>query len=348
MTSQSIWSLPFYIKNKFSVFYLPINLQYNELFTSISSLYFDNMTNPFKLERNGITVNVREIYAQLNFTNIVVNFTLYNVMENSIFSGLEKGFPFALNMTHYSMNLVYQLKLQGYTDKLIITFDPFNNISYFGDIPYKVIYQKHQYKWKINPAINSWGIQMSQIYITNNKDSVLYNLGLENFLYFQTIEERVYFPSQFINFLKNEVFADYIKSSQCLYSNSTSLHYFTCYYTQTIKDYKINFILGNMLITFKLEEIMGIISDDESNFKSFTLRENPHGYWAIGVMFLRKFVSVFDYENKEIILFSDQEFKLVGINHKANSIRIKFLLFLIIVDLLGICLIWRIKFKFKV
>lgn len=234
-----------------------------------------------------------------------------------------------------SLSLVHLLYQQKKIDKL--QFGMYiNRVGYyregklmFGGITNDIT-SKYPYSASCKAISDkeSWGCSLDVVKFTLNKVSYTYINTYP--LSFQTNENRILVPDNFIEYLLNSLFKDYIDKKICVYAGYGINKRFKCRCDNKLTNTfpNITFRFNNNYFTLGYRELF----QQYMNGCSFIIEGNDNGKnaWILGTGFLSNYVELFDYETDTITFFSAHPFTLNGktINHKGI---VKYLYLLIII-----------------
>lgn len=202
-----------------------------------------------------------------------------SVIHRFIKDGLieTKAFGFYYNLTNQSANLY----LGGLPDELI------SNYPYLKSCP--VAKNSSTY----NPY---WGCDFTEV--------VMGDIRYKNshFSYFQSNVEYIYAPVEFQMFLVDSYFKPFIQNKTCIFHSESSSMFFDCDCNQIKEQPPIIFKFKGFEVSFSIEEM----SLKHGNFCYFNIEKNieDENSWKFGILFLQKFVSLFDLETDTITFYS--------------------------------------------
>lgn len=319
--------------------------------------------------KKNIEITVQEIFdiIEFKYTNTTSHayFSYYATdSKNEIKSKLGMGAKF--NDTTFS--IIHQLKQYNFIDYLSFAFHPLdihsinapqfgipysNGKMIIGDIP---IIQEDNYGFcKINSTQSKWSCKLKSISIGN---SFIYVNNDDTISYFQSNTFRINTPKDFMLFLKNKVFHDYINRDICEFQFLDTEYLYTfdlikcnCQYVSEMP--MMSFTFGNFVFSIKMSSLF-LHSGKfcESLFVSYNKDE-----WVFGTAFVDKYITMFDYEREDVIFYT---FPLGGIIQEvgnksqymkiSNNHHMSLYCFVIacILNLIGIILDIIIKYKNKI
>lgn len=308
------------------------------------------------LDNDNSSALAEEIIDQAQFPSnayVIDNYTFYLVDYESKKNLPRNGFAFGYKYKNDQFSIVHLLYQQRKIDHLAYGFhlskEKYRVVYgqlYLGGIPQQEIIGKQMGKCKVSLNHNHWGCDLSKIFIENMTNTdVYYNNTAE--VIFQIGDERIIAPDNFIQFLSETVFKEYIDERKCIYHNSTSSKYFDCYYGVIGKLPKLHFSFSNFAIVINLNELWWI-DEFYCEFLIKSSNQKKSNNWIFGSLFMINKLLLFDYEKNEISVYSDKDI-IVYDSMKNNDYKKSILCFYIISLFFGIlgCLI-QIIIKLKI
>ena len=157
---------------------------------------------------------------QIGLKTFEDNLTFMKTIENYFYSLNSKGiaylnqFSFSYTITDHRMNLVSQLYSYSLINKKSFGFDINKNskgLMYFGSFPEEFIRNKTKGFCKMKDNQEYWGCDINKVIVNKevyeNKEEML----------FITNETRIYAPQNFMNFLTDNIFKEYLRTKTCSY-----------------------------------------------------------------------------------------------------------------------------------
>lgn len=207
--------------------------------------------------------------------SIIQRFINYGLIES-------KAFGLYYNLTNQNATLF----LGGLPDDLI------GNYPYMKSCPVA----------KINSTYNPyWGCELTEV--------VMGELRYRNshFSFFQSNVEYIYAPVEFQTFLLDYYFKPFIENKTCIFHSESVSMFFDCDCNQIKYQPPIVFKFKEFDVSFSIEEM----SLKHGNFCYFDIEKNTEDAhtWKFGILFLQKFVSLFDIETDTITFYSLTSFE---------------------------------------
>lgn len=210
---------------------------------------------------------------------------------------------------------------------------------FFGDLPESKTKDKYPNFLKVSGKYHFWDIKCSQIILGDindkSKTEDMYIVN-QNIAYVSTSTKNIEIPEEDYNKIIEKYLKRYIDDNTCQ-KDSYGKEQIIC--PETIRNQlgKITFIIEgkayemdgtDLLYKFDKVYVFGIVKNINNN------------NWVLGVVFLWKYYSVFDYEGQRVILYSDKELQEYNNSTIIFSGAIKgIFISLIIIGVLGIGLV---------
>lgn len=218
---------------------------------------------------------------------------------------------FSLGMSDYKLSLTHILKEQKLIDRNIFSFEFYNNTNegflHFGTLPHSIT-SKYKYKGNIKMINNNsnnilWEFNLNYF----NVNGTLYNVKVDDDddnrkgnSFFRSIDNNILIPSSYYKDVLSNLIGNSIDDSSCRFHSQ---------YQQYTCDCDEMNIVGN--IVFGIGDVE-IVFEGRSLFKVYDLycilliKENTLGNeWVFGTTFMDRFLISFDYQTKEVTLYSN-------------------------------------------
>lgn len=294
----------------------------NETFYVYNTIFFSQIRNDlFNLEYQNITIN---------------NFSFYYIKTIDIENGC---LGLSWSFTNYSLSLIHKMKEQGIINKLAFGFSSIDNnrMIYFGETKEKTSNYKFKAEIPIDTSHSSWGNQLDYIIINN----IRYNIN--QYSAFQTSHEPIFVPKKFFDMIKEKYFTNLFKNGICVLANKRDVKRIECFRENF--DMEINFVFGlkGIIFTFNSQNIFDTFSDTVT----FLIQTNDRykDQWILGNLFFNKYFSVFDYEDKSVSFYSNEEAFQYYVDKTYNSKNISKTLLIIIIVFNSFLVIYFSFFK---
>ena len=232
------------------------------------------------------------------------------------------GLAFHVDNPKYSF--IHQLYNHRYIDKLLFAFVPnkrFYNSGeiFYGGLPEEKIKDKYITHCSVS---DHWGCSLQGMKIGNK----LYEFN-EKYIHFETQYQKIFLHKNIFDIIVKNYLNEYIQKQQCYMNNER--YFCTCSYIDSFSN--MSFILDEHEFIFTAHELF----EQEGLNCYFIIQENTKTYYDIfGTYFLRKYITIFDYENKTISFYDDEPFTEQNSNKGDGSIIVKMVYLFISISLL--------------
>lgn len=287
--------------------YFPIDQQ-NEA-SYFNSIRYNslNVIKTNSIIENNKTFKREHIYDKIKLRKYIFNLSFYKVhygIEDKKFGGIS----LSLSYKDTEFSTIHQLKRQGLIDELIYAFVPMGSISgylYLGGSPDNFIKDNRQFILKMNN--NYWGSNLHYVifddgniedndFIYPNKDKMIFQAGLGY----------IYAPQKFFDMFIDKYLKELFKNELCkIVTIDINEKAIECY-KEDIKQIRfpkyIDFIIEDFIFRIDLEIFMFSYSN---KIRIEIRQEEEHNdRWVLGASFLSNYISVYDYDKKEIIFYN--------------------------------------------
>lgn len=331
--------------------YYDINLQNENSYTDrISPKKLEIISTDYIIVNNtNYTRNL--LYEEIEIESYKLSMYWYNIPQPLVGNINYTGMSFALKPKNESFSLIHILKKDNRIDKMIMALEISNNIGvmYLGMVPES--FEKMPYKGEIRVKSGFWGCNINKIYFTDKHNANITNKYIVNKrnVLIQTGKNEIVVSKDFFSYIKENILKEYYKKGLCFDRVLSKIGYVTidCLTRAKINEglpYYFNIEIEDYVYSMNIEELM--YQYKTMNFESFVrigiaTHLDESDVWMIGAIFLKKFNSVFDYENKIVKLYSQlprirkiAKNQYINVNWKDN-IRL-FILTIVILMIGGI------------
>lgn len=173
---------------------------------------------------------------------------------------------------------------------------------------------------KVVQKDTKWNIALSKI-IVNDK---VYQKN--QIAYFRTNLQRILAPRKFILYLRDNLFAPYIKNHTCLFLDNDLFSRFECREVDEIlnQNFEISFVINNKKFPLlKKDWFYHGVYD-----YVFLVGENKENDdWVLGGCFIEEYFPIFDYDNRELVFHSKVELENYndGENYRRTCLKMTLL-----------------------
>lgn len=280
-------------------FNFPDKSETKKVLSNNDTLYFPNRRSiqPDKIIDKTIIVNTDKN------NNITIDFLLYYLQYKISLDNEAIGL--AYKFKEQSLSLIHNLYLNDYIDRLSFGFvinDDKRGLLYFGSIPDKLIKNSYKTKLKVDESKNTWGAKVTKVgdYINND------------YAYFNSGDELILAPYDYLSFIENVYLKDYISNKTCQRNvDESTRDYIKIYYSCDCN--YISYVAGFDIIIdghrfeLKNEELFTTYYRD-CRFVIEHKTSNPD-QWVFGAHFIRQYNILFDYEDSSITFYTDKPIK---------------------------------------
>lgn len=268
-----------------------------QIISDNDTLYFSNKRS---LKANKISD--KTVIIENENRNITLDFIAYHLEYKVSLDSDAIGL--AYKFKDNSMSLVHTLYLNKYIDKLSFGFvvNKDEGFIYFGNLPDKIIKNSYETKIKVDDTQNKWGVKLSKV-------GGYYNI---DYAYFNSGEELILAPYDYLSFIENVVLKDYLENKTCQRNIDESTKDYVKIYYSCDCNY-IRYIKGlDFIIEGHRFEL-----NNENLFSSFYRecrfviehKTNYPNQWVLGAHFMKKYKILFDYEESTITFYTDKPIK---------------------------------------
>ena len=293
-----------------------------------------NNTFPIKIINEETKGELLETSIKFQNTNITLSsFPFYFVMNRGI-PGFD-SFPLAFSFKNKSLSIIHTLYENNIIDSLSFGFSYQENEQYLyiGALPEDLSNEyKDKKTIKVDKEYKTWGT------VINNITMGKYTFNTKYYGYFQANTFPISAPKEFITFLYEIVFKEYLEQGQCTIVQESFTKYISCQCNILNEMNDTQIFFDDTLIPISIKYL---IKSNNSNRCTLQIKENEIDKdiekFIFGISFLSQYPSLFDYEDESITFFSNKPFN--QLNEISFSIHKKILTVLIILIVLNIILL---------
>lgn len=319
-TSIYIDKFSFKVYEKISQQMTASYLNVNEI-KEISVFEIDEIIIDSKSYQRGLLIE------DLRIGNLTTQVSFYGVPKMDF---QKNAISFPLHPKNELFSIVHQLKKSNQIEKMKYTFVPdgdgdISGKMYIGNLQ-SSFFDKDKSKGECRVTGESWGCNLQLVYfmdsLSNKYKKNRYFINNEYALFDCNILG-IEVPFIFLEFITNNLLNDLFNNNQCWFTGKK--RHIQCEELSKLKKFLpkwINFVFDNQAYAIEMKSIIG--KDYEDPRKSaLYIFENADNKWIFGGLFLRNFVSSFDYEDKMIMLYSN--FTVREINVEKERIYTSYL-----------------------
>ena len=299
---------------------------------------------PYNAERHKVTLLSNDI----NITNFDF-FFLSNATR--FITGDNLGL--AYESRYSDMSLIQSMKAQGLIDKLQFGFSKKliddNGVIYFGGIDDSILRLYEHASCKINEHSTFWGCNLRYIYLDGNA-TIGYVVKGES--HFSSSTEKIFVPSSFFDFLKKKYFDSLIERNECSYEGNTNKKELCCKCNQVNDLLKITFVIDSIAFTFDSRHLFDKLFDYcYFIIKADDKKTNNGQNWILGSRFYSRYYTFFDYEDKSVNFYQDEDFDYVDINkfleNQTNIYKVYMIITICLVSSIALIINIITKIKYR-
>ena len=254
-----------------------------------------------------------EVKDSMHFPNnqTLPNFTFYTIKDSRGYNSRVGGFGLAHKFTDYKYSLVHQLHNEGLITKRSFAFVPpsstNNGMFYIGGIPSNETHNKLISKCKVAGSYANWACKLSYIFmgdISYVYDNIYYHN--DDYAFFQSAESRILVPHKFIQYLETHTLKQHLESGDCIKELYGMNQRFQCNCKVKETFPKMSFVFDSVAYTLTNEDLFVVDHGDVCNLGMVSnhIRKNN---WIFGTKLIGKFISEFDFDEKEVRFYYDKE-----------------------------------------
>ena len=306
----------FYVGNKSRFFLIELEKNFTHISDSNYEQYNSSMlkviTKDTKVSVNHNPIEADIVSERFQFLTepfiLETHLTFYYTSSKRLVSSDSLGMAYQFDNEDYS--LIHRLYKEKKIKEKVFGFEykaQNKGYLYFGGIPKEITEKKYKAYCPVSDESNDWNCKMKRITIGNN----YYEFdGEGDIFFFETGQNRISAPGRFINYMKRELFKPYFDKKECTRID-TSVGTITVrieckkYAIETFPSF--NFEINGFLFTLTKDDLF----DCTDTICVLNINQNIvwEEKWVFGNCFLSKYITLFDYGNKQITFFSDRVIK---------------------------------------
>ena len=300
--------------------FYPINQQ-------VDASYFSKRLHKISLNIKGtdaLMINNSQytryhLNEKIAFSNVNSTICYYSLVEPPVNNPYYNGISFSLDYYNESFSIMHQLKKDKKIEHMVYAFTPtISAVGYFyiGGIPNDTINNRHRNKGKCKVNGGQWGCSLTSVYFSNDNSNKQYKYVNKNKMIFQSGYRAIYAPSSFFNHMKDTFLKPFFDNKSCYVKD---YYFYNCRLIEcenkteiyTSLPTYIHFTIEHYIYSFPMKHLYDIKSD----------MFNPTGYiriyiveskskeekdvWILVGGFIMNYISIFDYDNREVTFYSD-------------------------------------------
>ena len=237
-------------------------------------------------------------------------------------------FPYFDSDVNY--NLFYSLKITKSTNTYnwYLNFTEKESKMVIDILPHELNNKYKEEKLKLTKAINDgyyfiWALEFSSIYYDNEKNNISLVENARAKIDFDI--NYILAPNETGKYLENVFFEHYYKKSICFKEEiNIDRYYYYFIYCKNTKEFDSKAFKTIYFKSFSLNSIFELNYNDlfiiENNYIYFLIFFQKESFWTFGELFLRKYILVFNHDQKTIGFYQNNvENKNENNNDDSNS-----------------------------
>ena len=266
----------------------------------------------------------------LNENNITLNdFPFYYIPDKNLLQQFD-SIPLKYKFKNESFSIVHHLynnyHISHRSFSIYINNKESISIIYFGGIPQNILNQyKYKTSIKVRQDYSTWGCTLHKVNIS------LYSYTVNGYVSFQSNINTTYVPSTFMYYLRNTIFSRYILNKSCEMITYTNPQKFVCLCSMLYDFPDVWFHIENVALSLTKDDLFTPGSFEKCIFLMQWKKDFSAG-WELGLPFLTKYLTNFDYDNSLITFHSNEQFEFhYEYGYNDFSLEYKNLCFLMII-----------------
>ena len=333
-----------YIGEPSKLFLFDLDLSRNASLV-LSPFYDKNKSKAHKLKGmftktiNDKYYTFEKILDKYTFINGNKNETIYDfqfLVTSSVQSIFEASLSLSLTYDDYNYSLLHQLKKRDMINKKqfgIKIYPEFLTGSLFlGGIPSETINDMNGIVIKANESYYTWGFNFDKIQINDN---IYYT---DAYVYLQANIKTIKVTKDFFIYLNQTILSDYYKNSTCYLSiYSFADREIKCREKEIMFFPNIELIVQGKTLLITKSDIFQCFME----FCSLEIKISEN--WVLGYSFYQKYITLFDYDTKEITFYKHRDIIELGVE-KFNVFK-QLIILICVILFINLMLICGIKIK---
>ena len=267
------------------------------------------------------------------------NFPIHVLDDSNDMDNYFDGFPLAYSFTNNNNSIIEYLY-----SREMIEHKGFGISKVKGELPSYLfiggfsddVKKAFPYVSKCKIKNNQWGCQLDKVIINNHKE--FYNTYD---LVFQANHMEIYAPEEYNEYLYQDIIRHYVENKTCSYNKNKELYLCDC--GIIYKFPTMHFIIEGINFTFVARELFSNYNK-QCEFNIVSNKKNAN-QWEFGTIFLRKYVTYFDYDHSEILFYTKKQ--LIKQNKPIHSAVMFSCILFIIIGIIHLAYIRIIKVSTK-
>ena len=272
---------------------------------SVKTIVFDLNSTEFKGIEYKDKIKIAQAESYFNYT--IIDDFHFIVLDDNELIFVSSSLSFALRPKDETYSLVHLLKKQNVINKK--QFSLYSNRTgikgqiFFGDVNHAII-ETNNYVFttelKVKGDKNVWDVQFSHIFIGDIKNKNY--LSNSNGAYISTTTKYIQVPLNDFEFIVEKYVQKLLDDKDCAI-DPYGRHSISCQCEAKDKMGNITLIIQGHKYVFNGGDLLY----KSTELCTFGIIVNEKSYdWILGVTFLWKYYTAFDYENSKIVIYSQE------------------------------------------
>lgn len=321
---------------------LELNMNAEFIFISFISLLEQDPEIKEQGEEMPMNINNQNVEARMVISNFYLNdhqktkvkdIMWYYITDDSDLTDFD-SFPLAYSCNNKEFSVIHSL----YQNKLIdhqgfgILIDTVmeNGTLFLGGFDKEVVIEQYEFKYwtqlDIETNYSTWGLKLNSISFGNQQYII------NKYAYFQSNKEKIIVPQKYLDDLIENDFSSYFLNHTCNITKGVLSTSFVCFCDVIEYFPNITITLNNIEFSFYPRDLFEM---KHKCFFLFASKDNIDSEtWIMGIPFMSKFFTYFDYEKDRITFYSKYP-----IGGSTNNIKMYLFLFNIVMIIFFIIII---------
>lgn len=321
---------------------LELNMNAEFIFISFISLLKQDPEIKKQGEDMPMNINNQNVEARMVISNFYLNdhqrtkikdIMWYYITDDSDLTDFD-SFPLAYSCNNKEFSVIHSLyqnnliEHQGFGILLDTVME--NGTLFLGGFDKEIVSEQYEYKYltqiDVEKNYSTWGLKLNSISFGKKKYII------NKYAYFQSNKEKIIVPQNYLDYLIENDLSPYFLNKTCNITQNALSTSFIC--SCDVIEYfpVITFTLNNIEFPFYPRDLFEM---KHKCFFLFASKENLDSEtWIMGIPFMSKFFTFFDYEKDRITIYSKYP-----IGGSTNNITMYLFLFNIVMILFFLILI---------
>ena len=223
-------------------------------------------------------------------------------------SDISESISFALKPIDEAYSLIHQLYNAGQIDKKMFAVAPENTLKgqfYIGGIPNDIIANKPS--GHCSAQKETWACTLETVRYKNEENKYIDIFDIKFFSFMHYGYGLIVAPLSQLKVLEERFFKKYLEDQTCRRTHRYILAY-ECNNEEPYNNFPfaLEFVFGDFSFSFPKEILLRHYSGSIT-VNIYPGRYAPQDIWIFGNIFLRNFISTFDFDSKTVTLYRDEK-----------------------------------------